>query len=203
MPSLKLQHNLWNDYPVVLLAKQRNPHTRFIVSELAKLHLNPKPFVIDTDARADTDILVGLMERLVDRADLPLLFVGGKAIGGWAEVDECVRIYRSGLGYLSFSLLTLSLSLFCSLVKEDSFKSLILSAGAVSVPTKKKAKKQGHGGKTEEQLAAQLEADKRKDEEKRKRAAEELELERLRLAALEGPVEIPVEDTEDQEFYTE
>lgn len=185
------------------MAKQRNPHTRFIVSELAKLHLNPKPFVIDTDARADTDILVGLMERLVDRADLPLLFVGGKAIGGWAEVDECVLIYRSGFGHLSFSLLTLSLSLFCSLVKEDSFKSLILSAGAVSVPPKKKAKKQGHGGKTEEQLAAQLEADKRKDEEKRKRAAEELELERLRLAALEGPVEVPVEDMEDQEFYTE
>lgn len=98
---------------------------------------------------------------------------------------------------------SLFVSLLCSLVKEDSFKSLILSAGAVSVPIKKKAKKQGHGGKTEEQLAAQLEADKRKDEEKRKRAAEELELERLRLAALEGPVEVPVEDTEDQEFYTE
>lgn len=151
--SLQLQHDLWTNHPVVVLFKQRNAHSRFIKSELEKLHLEPKPFFVDTSVRDDTDILVGLLDRLVERSDLPLVFVGGKAIGGWPEIDD--------------------------LIKSSLWKPLLADAGAISVPNRKKAKRAGHGGKTPEQIEAEIEAEKLKDEERRRALNEKIEALRL------------------------
>ena len=150
---MQLQQDLWANHPVVVLSKQRNAHSRFIKSELEKLHLEPKPFFVDTSARGDTDVLVGLLDRLVERTELPLVLVSGKAIGGWAEID--------------------------ALIKSKTWKPLLADAGAISVPRSKKAKKAGHGGKSPAQIEAEMEAEKRKDEERRRKLDDKIEALRL------------------------
>ena len=147
----QLQYELWTENPVIVLSKQRNAHSRFINSELEKLHLQPKPFFVDTSSRGDTDVLVGLLDRLVGQTELPLVLVGGKAVGGWAEID--------------------------AMIKSSTWKPLLADAGAISVPPKKKAKR--GKGKTSAQMEAEMEAEKLKYEERRRVLDEKIEALRL------------------------
>lgn len=69
-----------------------------------------------------------------------------------------------------------------SLIKNEWLKPLIASHGGRFAPKKKKKKAAGHGGKTEEQILAAIEAEKLADEAKR---LEKIEAELAKAHAFE------------------
>jgi len=55
---------------------------------LNNLNLKPPPTIIDVDIRDDAEILVPMLKRLLPFPDLPVLLIGGIAVGSIEEVRE-------------------------------------------------------------------------------------------------------------------
>ena len=52
------------------------------------LNLNPAPTIIDVDVRDDAAVLFPVLQRLLPFPELPVLLIGGRAVGSIEEVRE-------------------------------------------------------------------------------------------------------------------
>jgi glutaredoxin-related protein len=52
------------------------------------LNLYPAPTIIDVDNRDDAEILSSMLKRLLPFPELPVLLIGGRAVGSIEEVRE-------------------------------------------------------------------------------------------------------------------
>lgn len=57
------------------------------------LNLNPAPTIIDVDVRDDVAVLLPALKRLLPFPDLPVLLIGGRAVG---SIDEVRELEKSG-----------------------------------------------------------------------------------------------------------
>jgi glutaredoxin-related protein len=55
---------------------------------LNDLNLYPSPTIIDVDVRDDVEILIPVLQRLLPFPELPVLLIGGRAVGSIEEVRE-------------------------------------------------------------------------------------------------------------------
>jgi glutaredoxin-related protein len=52
------------------------------------LNLYPAPTIIDVDVRDDAEVLFPVLKRLLPFPELPVLLIGGRAVGSTEEVRE-------------------------------------------------------------------------------------------------------------------
>lgn len=55
---------------------------------LDNLNLYPSPTIIDVDIRDDAEVLLPVLKRLLPFSELPVLLIGGRAVGSTKEVHE-------------------------------------------------------------------------------------------------------------------
>jgi len=78
--------DLWTRNPVLLYSKVYSPASRELKGILDNLNLNPAPTIIDVDIRDDAVVLLPVLKRLLPFPELPILLIGGKAVGSIEEV---------------------------------------------------------------------------------------------------------------------
>lgn len=52
------------------------------------MNLYPSPTIIDVDVRDDVEVLFPVLQRLLPFPELPVLLIGGRAVGSIEEVRE-------------------------------------------------------------------------------------------------------------------
>jgi len=80
--------DVWTRNPVFLYSKVYSPVSRELKAILNNLNLYPTPTIIDVDVRDDAAILVPVLQRLLPFPELPVLLIGGRAVGSIEEVRE-------------------------------------------------------------------------------------------------------------------
>lgn len=80
--------DVWSRNPVLLYSKLYSSSSREIKAILDNLNLFPSPTIIDVDVRDDAAILLPVLKRLLPFPDLPILLIGGRAVGSVEEVRE-------------------------------------------------------------------------------------------------------------------
>jgi glutaredoxin-related protein len=80
--------DVWTRNPVFLYSKAYSSASRELKSILHKLNLYPSPTIIDVDVRDDAEILYPVLKRLLPFSELPVLLIGGRAVGSTKEVHE-------------------------------------------------------------------------------------------------------------------
>jgi len=80
--------DVWTRNPVFLYSKVYSPLSRELKGILNNLNLYPTPTIIDVDVRDDAAVLVPVLQRLLPFPELPVLLVGGRAVGSIEEVRE-------------------------------------------------------------------------------------------------------------------
>jgi len=83
----------WTRNPVFLYSKRYSSASRQIKAILDNLNLNPAPTIIDVDVRDDVAVLLPALKRLLPFPDLPVLLIGGRAVG---SIDEVRELEKSG-----------------------------------------------------------------------------------------------------------
>ncbi|WWC86176.1 uncharacterized protein L201_001049 [Kwoniella dendrophila CBS 6074] len=68
----------WEDHPLMILGKMRDPKLREIRALLKKYNLKPEPFYVDIDQRKDQIVLEKTLERLLGKQDSPYFLIKGK-----------------------------------------------------------------------------------------------------------------------------
>lgn len=68
---------------------------------LANMHLKPAPLIVEIDQREDADVLLPLLTRLTHVPSLPLLLIGGQAVGSETSdrkglMGEIRRLHEKG-----------------------------------------------------------------------------------------------------------
>lgn len=68
---------------------------------LTNMHLKPAPLVVEVDQREDADVLMPLLARLTHVPSLPILLIGGEAVGTDAHdtkgiMDEIRKLHKNG-----------------------------------------------------------------------------------------------------------
>jgi len=80
--------DVWTRNPVFLYSKVYSPASRELKGILNTLNLYPSPTIIDVDVRDDAAILFPVLQRLLPFPELPVLLIGGRAVGSTEEVRE-------------------------------------------------------------------------------------------------------------------
>jgi len=80
--------DVWTRNPVFLYSKVYSPASREIKAILHNMNLKPAPTIIDVDVRDDGAILLPILKRLLPFPELPVLLIGGKAVGSIDQVRE-------------------------------------------------------------------------------------------------------------------
>jgi len=80
--------DVWTRNPVFLYSKVYSPLSRELKSILNNLNLYPTPTIIDVDVRDDAAVLFPVLQRLLPFPELPVLLIGGRAVGSIEEVRE-------------------------------------------------------------------------------------------------------------------
>jgi glutaredoxin-related protein len=80
--------DVWARNPVLLYSKVYSPASRELKGILGGLNLKPAPTIIDVDVRDDAAILVPMLKRLLPFPKLPILLIGGIAVGSIEEVRQ-------------------------------------------------------------------------------------------------------------------
>jgi len=80
--------DVWTRNPVFLYSKVYSPASREIKGILNNLNLYPSPTIIDVDVREDAAVLFPVLRRLLPFPELPVLLIGGRAVGSIEEVRE-------------------------------------------------------------------------------------------------------------------
>ncbi|KAF8326547.1 uncharacterized protein EI90DRAFT_2929741 [Cantharellus anzutake] len=86
----------WAANPVVVISEvrsSRQPASKTVKAILEDLDLSPLPIEMDVDLRSDGERLRRLMYRLTRSKSVPIVLVGGKAIG---TVDEFEKQHANG-----------------------------------------------------------------------------------------------------------
>jgi len=80
--------DVWTRNPIFLYSKVYSPASRELKGILNNLNLYPAPTIIDVDIRDDAEILYPVLRRLLPFPELPVLLIGGRAVGSIEEVRE-------------------------------------------------------------------------------------------------------------------
>lgn len=80
--------DVWTRNPVFLYSNVYSPASRELKFILDNMNLKPAPTIIDVDVRDDAAILLPMLKRLLPFPQLPVLLIGGKAVGSIEEVRE-------------------------------------------------------------------------------------------------------------------
>ncbi|KAF8813883.1 hypothetical protein BYT27DRAFT_7206635 [Phlegmacium glaucopus] len=85
--------DVWTRNPVLLYSKLYSPASRQLKGVLDSLNLKPAPTIIDVDVRDDAAILEPMLKRLLPFPELPILLIGGKAVG---SIEEVLELEKNG-----------------------------------------------------------------------------------------------------------
>ncbi|KAF8557637.1 hypothetical protein OG21DRAFT_1505132 [Imleria badia] len=77
----RLIDQIWSRFPVMLYAKLHSSDSREVRHIVESMQLNPPPLVVDADQREDAHVLLPLLTRITRVPGLPILLVGGQAVG--------------------------------------------------------------------------------------------------------------------------
>jgi len=80
--------DVWTRNPVFLYSKRYSAASRELKGILNNLNLYPSPTIIDVDVRDDAAVLFPVLQRLLPFPELPVLLIGGRAVGSIEEVRE-------------------------------------------------------------------------------------------------------------------
>jgi len=80
--------DVWTRNPVFLYSKVYSSASRELKGILDNLNLYPSPTIIDVDIRDDAEVLFPVLKRLLPFSELPVLLIGGRAVGSTKEVHE-------------------------------------------------------------------------------------------------------------------
>lgn len=80
--------DVWTRNPVFLYSKVYSPVSRELKGILNNLNIYPSPTIIDVDVRDDAAVLLPVLQRLLPFPELPVLLIGGRAVGSIKEVRE-------------------------------------------------------------------------------------------------------------------
>ncbi|KAI9457893.1 hypothetical protein F5148DRAFT_1151110 [Russula earlei] len=80
--------DVWIKNPVVVFSKLRSAVSRELKSILQTMDLKPPPTIFDVDERVDADVLTPLLFRLTNSTELPILLIGGTAVGSIDRIRE-------------------------------------------------------------------------------------------------------------------
>ncbi|KAJ9108709.1 hypothetical protein QFC21_000029 [Naganishia friedmannii] len=83
-----LVHDTYTMYPIVLLGQMRDPYYREMRKLFSAYVVTPPPLVVEVDQRADEEVLVGTLQRLLGIKELPVLILNGESAGPWAKIQE-------------------------------------------------------------------------------------------------------------------
>ncbi|KAJ9125071.1 hypothetical protein QFC22_000024 [Naganishia vaughanmartiniae] len=83
-----LVHDTYTMYPVVLFGQMRDPYYREMRKLFSAYVVNPPPLVVEVDQRADEEVLVGLLKRLLGITELPVLMLNGESPGSWPRIQN-------------------------------------------------------------------------------------------------------------------
>jgi hypothetical protein len=75
-------------YPVVLFGQMRDPYYREMRKLFSGYIVHPAPLVVEVDQRADQEIILGLLQRLLGIKELPVLMLDGQSAGPWTQIQE-------------------------------------------------------------------------------------------------------------------
>jgi glutaredoxin-related protein len=80
--------DVWTRNPVFLYSKVYSPASRELKGILDNLNLKPAPTIMDVDVRDDSAVLLPILKRLLPFPELPILLIGGQAVGSIEQVRE-------------------------------------------------------------------------------------------------------------------
>ncbi|KAI5450082.1 hypothetical protein NCC49_003709 [Naganishia albida] len=75
-------------YPVVLFGQMRDPYYREMRKLFSGYVVHPAPLVVEVDQRADEEIILALLQRLLGIKELPVLMLNGQSAGTWPQIQE-------------------------------------------------------------------------------------------------------------------
>lgn len=72
--------------PLVVFSKTYCPYSKSAKNLLARYDIDPKPFIVETNLRNDTQLLKKYLTRLTGRATVPNIILNGRSIGGSDDI---------------------------------------------------------------------------------------------------------------------
>ncbi|KAJ9104742.1 hypothetical protein QFC19_003883 [Naganishia cerealis] len=137
-----LVHDTYTMYPVVLFGQMRDPYYREMRKLFSAYVVTPPPLVIEVDQRADEQVLVGLLKRLLGIKELPVLMLNGVSAGPWSKIQEyVVRAWRFSLSPSPQYLTNNALPRLSRVADNGNFMKLIATQSTAKIHEKKLKKR--------------------------------------------------------------
>ncbi|KAL7424077.1 hypothetical protein Q5752_001662 [Cryptotrichosporon argae] len=84
----EVAHELWDQYPVFVLGKMRDPKMREVRKLLSGYKVRPEPKYVEIDQRADSTYLTAVLARILGKPDGPYILLQGKLLGASSKLAE-------------------------------------------------------------------------------------------------------------------